>query len=380
MKKVVLIVLGVMLSSLVTYILLPPQIPHSPLGQNPSTNYKIQDKKYIILGFAPYWNMKKLSQESLDTITHFAFFALHLKGSGEIYAKVNAREEDPGYTNYKRLLEGGSYQNLILTYMQEDEDALVAMLNSPTSRKAAVDNIIQTMSDAKAVGINIDLEPIGAISESLRNNFTNFITELKDATCAQASHSCPLITISIYPSAAAKERLWDLPALTTLTDYFVVMTYDYTMPKSQRSGPNSPLRDFSGEFEHSILKNLSELTKVISTNKILLGIPFYGYEWDTIDTSKYSITTSRGVTTSLERIETMLNEQILELVWDRNSLTPYGISTESGTHSQIYFENEASIRLKLDLVRSSGLGGIALWALGYDNNVPWLWPTIKTLY
>ena len=380
MKKVVLIILGVMLSSLATYILLPPQIPHSPLGSITSSNsHTLSAQNYLILGFAPYWNMKKLSQESLDTITHFAFFALHLRGSGEIYTKVNAREEDPGYTNYKRLLEGNSYKNLILTYMQEDEDALVSMLNSPTSRKTAINNIIQTMSDAKAVGMNIDLEPIGAISESLRNNFTNFITELKDATCTQTSLSCPLITISIYPSAAAKERLWDLKNLAPLTDYFVVMTYDYTMPKSQRSGPNSPLRDFTGEFEHSIIKNLNELTKFIPAKKILLGIPLYGYEWETVDTSKYSLATSRGVTASLERIETMLNEQILELVWDRNSLTPYGISTESGTHSQIYFENEASIRLKLDLVRSSGLGGIALWALGYDNNVPWLWPTIKTL-
>ena len=380
MKRVVLIILGVMLSSLITYLALPPQIPHSPLGSATNSNsHLLGDQNYLVLGFAPYWNMKKISIESLDVITHFAYFTLRLRGNGEIYTKVNTREEDPGYTNYKRLLSDNSHKNLILTYMQEDEDALVSMLNSPTARNVAINNIIQTMSDAKAVGMNIDLEPIGTISESLRDNFTNFITELKSATCSQSSTNCPLITISIYPSAAAKERLWDLKNLVPATDYFVVMTYDYTMPKSQRSGPNSPLRDFTGEFEHSIVKNLDELTKFIPAKKILLGIPLYGYEWETVDTSKYSPTTSRGVTASLERIETMLNEQILELVWDRNSLTPYGISTDSGTHSQIYFENEASIRLKLDLVRSSGLGGIALWALGYDNNVPWLWPTIKTL-
>ncbi|GAB4026512.1 MAG: hypothetical protein Fur0011_2430 [Candidatus Microgenomates bacterium] len=380
MNKAVLILIGVMLSSAATYLFLPPQIPHSPLGN--STDLEVQStnkSNYLVLGFAPYWNMKKISAESLDSITHFAYFALHLRENGEIYKKVNSREEDPGYTNYKRLLSDNSYKNLILTFMQEDEEALVAMLNSPTSRATAIGNIIQTMSAANAVGMNIDLEPIGTISESLRHNFTNFITELKHATCPQPSPSCPIISISIYPSAAAKERLWDLNKLAPLTDYFVVMTYDYTMPKSQRAGPNAPLRDFTGEFEHSIIKNLSELTKHIPAEKILLGIPLYGYEWGTVDSSKYANTTSRGVTTSLEHIETMLNEQTLELVWDRNSLTPYGISTESGTPSQIYFENETSIRLKLDLVRTSGLGGIALWALGYDNNVPWLWPTINKL-
>lgn len=379
MKKALLITLLTLSLAFITYLLLPPQIPISPLGTPVSTPSELDDSKHIVLGFAPYWNMKKLSPESLESITHFAYFALHLRGSGEIYTKVNAREEDPGYTNYKRLLSSNGYNNLILTFMQEDEEALVAMLNSQAARKVAINNILNTLAESRGVGVNIDLEPIGPISESLRNSFTLFIKELKEKSCSLSAVNCPLLTISIYPSAAARERLWDLRELAPLTDYFVVMTYDYTMPKSERAGPNSPLRDFTGEFEHSIIKNLGELTKVIPANKILLGIPLYGYEWETIDSSKYSSTTSRGVTASLERIEEMLNEQILELVWDRNSLTPYGVSTESGSHSQIYFENEASIRLKLDLVRSSGLGGIALWALGYDNNVPWIWPTIKLL-
>lgn len=375
MKKALLITLLTLSLAFITYLLLPPQIPISPLGTPVSTPSELGDSKHIVLGFAPYWNMKKLSPESLESITHFAYFALHLRGSGEIYTKVNAREEDPGYTNYKRLLSSNGYNNLILTFMQEDEEALVAMLNSQVARKVAINNILNNLAESRGVGVNIDLEPVGPISEGLRNNFTLFIQDLS----RELSKDKKLLTISIYPSAAARERLWDLKELAPVTNYFVVMTYDYTMPKSERAGPNSPLRDFTGEFEHSIIKNLGELTRFIPANKILLGIPLYGYEWETIDSSKYSSTTSRGVTASLERIEEMLNEQILELVWDRNSLTPYGVSTESGSHSQIYFENEASIRLKLDLVRSSGLGGIALWALGYDNNVPWLWPTIKSL-
>jgi len=81
----------------------------------------------------------------------------------------------------------------------------------------------------------------------------------------------------------------------------------------------------------------------------------------------------------LERIQQMLDSQTLSLLWDRNSLTAYGVATTAGQSSQIYFDNETSLRLKLDFVRDANLGGIAIWALGYDNNVPWLWPTIATL-
>lgn len=380
MIKGLFLFLAVVVCAILTYALLPPQIPHSPLGTNLTiSDQQLPEKDYLILGFAPYWNLKKLTPESLQTVTHFAYFALHLSGNGEIYTKVNAREEDPGFTNYKRLLLAPPYRNLILTYMQEDEAALISLLNSPTARQLAIANILKTTKDAGGVGINIDLEPVGDVTESLRNNFTQFVKELKSQSCPSPNDVCPLITISIYPSAAARPRLWDLTELEPLTDFFVVMTYDYTMPKSERAGPNSPLRDFTGEYEHTIIKNLSELTRYLPSSKLLLGIPLYGYEWDTEGSSKYSRATSRGVTASLERIESMLRERTLELVWDRNSLTPYGISTESGSHSQIYFENETSIRLKLDLVKNADLGGIALWALGYDQGVTWLWPTLGSL-
>jgi spore germination protein YaaH len=383
MKKIVLIFALLLTTAFATFLLLPPQIPLSPLGS--SANPLISpppSSPYLILGFAPYWNMKKLSPESLSSISHFAYFALHLRGDGTLYTHVNRREEDPGYTNYKRLLANPSTNKpLILTFMQEDQDALATILSSPQSRQNAITTIISSVNESSAAGINIDFEPLGDIDETARNNFTLFIEELRTQLdlARNTLNSKPLLTISTYASAAIKPRIWDLAALSPLTDYFVIMTYDYTMPKSDTAGPNSPLRDFSGEFEHNILKNLAELTTLTPSSKLLLGIPLYGYQWDTLDNSRYSPTTSRGITASLERIEQMLQDRTLELVWDRNSLTPYGVSTDSGTTSQIYFENETSLRLKLDLVRSANLGGIALWALGYDNNVPWLWPTIESL-
>ena len=61
MKKVILIFIGVMLSSIATYLFLPPQVPHSPLGS--TTHLEVQStnkQNYLVLGFAPYWNMKKI--------------------------------------------------------------------------------------------------------------------------------------------------------------------------------------------------------------------------------------------------------------------------------------------------------------------------------
>ena len=380
--KRLLLTLGVLLTLMATYVTFfsPTTDLLSPIGPTLEPRISnLESKSYVILGFAPYWNLKKISPESLSTITHFAYFNLHLNGDGTLYTHVKKSEQDPGYTNYRRLLSNTiDYGNrpLIITFMPESQSALASSISSHQSRRKTIETILSVVSESRASGVNIDYEPLGDTPPSVRNSFTLFIKELKTSL---QSTSSSLLTVSIYGSAAAKPRIWDLIALTPYTDYFVVMTYDYTMPGSSTAGPNAPLRGSGDILEHDIVKNIAEITKLVDSRKILLGIPFYGYQWDTIDSSKYSPSESKGVTASLERIQSMLDEKTLDLVWDRNTLTPYGITSEGGQTSQIYFENPDSMRLKMQFVKSARLGGIAIWALGYEGNNSWVWPVISRL-
>ncbi len=354
----------------------PPRDPISPLGNDPHPSYSIPYTPYIVLGFAPYWNLKKISPDSLGAITHFAYFTLHLKGNGELLTKLNPREEDPGYTNYKRLINNQfafDQKPLFITFMPESQEALIDSISTIESRSKTTNTILDILAQSGAKGVNIDYEPLGSVSPEIRDSFTIFIENLH-ARLSPAGHD---LTISIYASAASRPRLWDLDKLKKYVDHFVVMTYDYTLPGGTNSGPTSPLRGSGTLFEHDIIKNISEITKIIPSQKILLGIPFYGYEWDTIDESKYAPTNRRGSVASLERIQSLIDKGELEIRWDRNTLTPYGVSSDSGQVSQIYFENEVSIRLKLEFVKSAELGGIAIWALGYEGRDSLIWDTIK---
>ncbi len=371
MKKI-FVLLGLFLAIFALYVtfLSPSTIPISPLGPPTTPSTIDHQSSFIILGFAPYWNLKKLTPDSLASITHFTYFHLLLNGNGSIYTK------DPSYTNYKRLVASTinhGNKPMLLTFMPESQTALSSILSSKSSRARAIATILTSLSESGALGVNIDFEPLGDIPPSLRNNFTLFIQELR------SNMPSSLLSISTYASAAVKPRIWDLSGLAPHTDYFVIMTYDYTMPGSATSGPIAPLRGSGDLFEHDIIKNMAEITRLVPAAKLLLGIPFYGYQWDTLDSTKYSPVEDKGSVASLERIQTMLNDQTLSLLWDRNTLTPYGVASESGQVSQIYFENETSIRLKLEFVRSAGLGGIAIWALGYDQSVSWLWPLINSL-
>lgn len=363
------------LCGLAVVLLYPATTPSSPRGPAIEKESVIQ-QEYIVLGFVPYWLKEKVTSQAIRSITHYAYFALLLDEQGEIYTHANPREQEPGYTNYQRLLKDPPKKPLILTFMPVGEEALVSIVSSTTSRTRAVRTIRQVIAESRASGVNIDFEPLGNTSASVRNNFTLFVKELSE-TLKPNNHT---LDISVYASAASRPRLWDLEALAPSTDHFVIMTYDYTLPSDGKTGPNSPLRGAGQLFEHDIVKNLAEISKQVAPQKILLGIPFYGYEWEVTSTDKYALAEGRGAVASLERVDELARGNTLELLWDRNSLTPYAVRREEGeVVSQIYYENESSVKLKLDLVKNAELGGIAIWALGYEGSNPGLWHTIDSL-
>lgn len=373
--KLALSIIIITLVSSATYLLLPPHRAPSPLAD--TTQKTTAEPKYLIMGFAPYWLIKKITPQALSGITHFTYFALMLDTNGNLVTHLNPREQEPGYTGYLKLLNNPPLSPLILTFVPRSQEALDSLISTRASRTKAVSTIIKELNKSKATGVNIDFEPLGNTPNELRDHFTSFIRELNQGLKTTPSS---LLSISIYPSAAVRPRLWDLKALSPLVNHFVVMSYDYTLPGEAKAGPNSPLRGAEIFFANDIVTNLSELSRYLPPRQIILGIPFYGYEWEVDSTGKYAPTYSRAAVASLERIDELTRDNVLELLWDRNSLTPYAIRRKGGkVVSQIYYENSTSIRLKLDLVRSAGLGGVAIWALGYEGEAKDLWHTLDSL-
>ena len=45
-----------------------------------------------------------------------------------------------------------------------------------------------------------------------------------------------------------------------------------------------------------------------------------------------------------------------------------------------FFENQRSLEYKIDLIENLHLGGIAIWALGYEGEYQQLWETIDSRF
>lgn len=392
--------LGLIFTSITAYFIwrsnLPLVSPIALIGSLIGNSPAIRSKK-VIYGFFPYWNLKYAEELNIESLTHLAYFAIDLNADGTINKKINLIESEPGWNKLKtkevgRLLYQskllGQKTSLVITAMQPE--TIEGILSSPENKRTAIGSIMTVYKDFGFDDINVDFEYVNDASKILRDNFIGFITDLRLACVGYKSH-CQ-IDIDIFASAAENPRLWDLKQLEPTTDKFIVMAYDYYRKSSPQAGPVAPIKgkcvsNFSGEkncLEKDIITHLSQISKLIPSHKIILGVPFYGYEWQTASadflTNTYSGT---GTLATYQRIQSLFQDTkiaSLSAHWSDVTLSPYLVFEKDDKIFQIHFENAQSLEQKIKLVDSANLGGIAIWALGYEGNSQDLWTPINSLF
>lgn len=392
------LVLALVFSAITAYFVWQSNLPlvspvsliETLIGKSPA----ISSKK-IVYGFLPYWNLKYADSLNISNLTHFAYFAVDLNDDGTINTRINTTESEPGWNKLKskttnKLLYQSKLlgQKTVLTVTAMKPDLIENILSTPNTRATAVNSIMSVYKDYGFDDINIDFEYVSNGNSELRANFVQFISDLR-STCTSYKSYCQ-IDIDVFASVAEKPKLWDLKALEPVTDKFIVMAYDFYRPSSKQAGPVSPLTGKCSTvltdtncLSEDIITYISLMNKIIPSQKIILGIPFYGYEWQTASTEYLANTYPRsGSLASYRYIQTLFQNQdisSLSAQWSNSTLTPYLTYYQDDKIFQIHFENAQSIEQKIKLVESADLGGIAIWALGYEGIQDDLWNPIKTL-
>ncbi len=359
-------------------------------------NSKAVKSPKIVYGFFPYWNIKYADQLNIQSLTHFAYFALDLNPDGTLNKKNQAKELEPGWnrlnskTIQKVLYQSRFlHQKTVLTVTAMDSETIESIVDHQIPSQTAINSILAAYHDFGFDDLNIDFEYLGEPAPKTRNNFVNFISGLKKA-CLSINPQCS-IDVDIFGDTANKYRLWNLEGLNPITDHFIVMAYDYYRKTSTQAGPVAPI---SGKcnpntssdtscLDQDIVSHLSSIIKIIPPEKIILGIPFYGYEWQTASKDFLANTyPGTGSLATYARIQTLFSDPTissLSALWSEKTLSPYLTFEQDGLLYQVHFENSQSLEQKVKLVKSANLGGIAIWALGYEAPFKDLWRPIDDL-
>lgn len=222
-----------------------------------------------------------------------------------------------------------------------DKEALHTLLSNPGHRQNLIKQLHAQVRKGRYDGVNIDFE---FISPTDADFFTQFLRELKNTLGADK-----IVSVAVFARTGRENWpvAYQYKAIGQIVDRVVVMAYDYSYPDSA-AGPVAPLwwvRDVGNYMMANIPRE-----------KILLGLPTYGYNWGP---------TGRAVTVTGPKLAIIQNKYRVSAGFDWKSMSPYYLYTdENGRQHTIWLENETSLSEKWNLAATNRLCGIAFWRIG----------------
>lgn len=241
-------------------------------------------------------------------------------------------------------------------------------LNSPRAQQTFIDSIVVLLDARDADGVTVDFENV---PESHREAFSRFIARLSKTL--KAHRSGLMVTMTL--PGIIKNKAFDIATLSKAVDLFLIMGYDYYYSGSPDAGPVAPLA--SGEIwakanlETSVQAYLNE---GMPKNKLILSLPYYGRRWETRNADIPS-PTLRSLGSALYRtIRAELDPANAQV--DPVSRTKYHITDTLRGTAQLWFDDSETLGAKYDWILQSGIAGVGIWALGYDNGYTELWDVL----
>ena len=344
--------------------------------QNIQVNYKDIDSRakdidlnrinrssltHEVIGYLPYWEYSEYPDLDYSLLTQINFFSAELSIYGDIINDHNW--ENLYFIDFAQ--SHGVKVKLCATLFGSYE--LSTLLENYFYRQNAINNLLDLVLSVGADGIDIDFE---LLPTNQRDNLVLFMEELSFAFHSQMDD--PIITMAT--PAIDWSNAWDYESLAEITDGLFIMGYNYFYSGSANAGPVAPLGGYFYDIEYTVNDYLNKTNN--QTDKLILGLPYYGYDWDVVDSSINSETMSYGIAKTYA--EARMLDEYYGSYWDQSSnsawLTYYD---DTWAWNQCWFDDHLSLSNKYAFAKELELQGIGIWALGYDDNYDDLWNLLK---
>lgn len=330
----------------------------------PISRFESPRVKKTVFGFHPYWTPDSYLNYDYELLTDIAYHSLDIDGEGNI-------TDRHGWPHVKLINKAHSNGvRVVLVVKNFDLDEISTLLNSESNRQNAINNMLAEVQDANADGVNIDFEYVRTDEQE---EFNEFMLDIKNIFHTQIPGS--KVTVNI-PAIDWWGGI-DTDFLAQNTDGIKIMTYDYHWSTGPQAGPVSPFSNSSTWGNYNITNSINTYLEETNYNKskLFLGVPYYGYDWE-VDGNTIPANTL-DTATAKTYAQIMSEQDTYTRIWDEDSLTPY---YKYGTWHQVWYEDPTSISYKYNLVNTKDLGGVGIWALGYDGTRTDMWDKIDEYF
>ncbi|WNF38080.1 glycosyl hydrolase family 18 protein [Bacillaceae bacterium IKA-2] len=241
------------------------------------------------------------------------------------------------------------------------------LFTNAQARDRFITNLIILLSEKNYFAVNIDFEENYPEDRELYNEFLRIITpRIREQGFQVSTTLAPKISPS-QPVAWFGGLDHDYAAHGEIVDFVILMTYDIGGWFGGSPQAVSPLP--------TVREVINYATSVVPNDKILLGLPLYGYDWKLPFDSDVDIAETIGP----QKAVTLAREQGAIIQYDYPSQAPFfNYYDQDGNEHIVWFEDARSMKAKLELINEYGLRGASYFILGRD--FPGNWALLSEMF
>lgn len=249
--------------------------------------------------------------------------------------------------------EGGSFSSQLARTILTNQQVQDTLIN----------NVIETLRSKNYYGLDIDFEYIFPEDREEYNNFLRKVV-------ARLRPLGYTVTSALAPKTSADQpgllyEAHDYPVHGALLNHVILMTYEW----GYTYGPPKAVAPIN-----EVIKVLNYAVTAIPRDKILMGIPNYGYDW-TLPYVKGTAARSIANTAAVD----LAARYGAVIRYDEKSQAPFfNYFDASGRQHVVWFEDARSMDAKLRLVNRYNLGGVSYWTI--NRFFPQNWLVLNSLY
>ena len=293
-------------------------------------------------------------------LSYLSIFAYQVRPDGSL-----STIPDQELVNTAR--QAGVAPMMVITNIKEgasfNSDLAHTILTDQTVQNNLIDNIERTLKEKQYTGLDVDFE---YVYPNDRENYNQFLRKL----AARLRPQGYTLTTALAPKTSGNQtgllyQAHDYPAHGQIVDHVILMTYEwgYTYGPAQAV---SPIDQVERVLQYAV--------SVIPSQKILMGMPNYGYDW----TLPFVQGSAARSITNVEAVN-LAARVGAEIQYDEKAQAPFFRYYDSNRRQhEVWFDDARSIEARLRLVRKYNLGGVSYWTI--NSYFPQNWLVLQSLY
>ena len=315
-------------------------------GQQLVIRYQGQGEKgmFITNSYAYPYIEENLLRPQLPYLTYFSPFTYGINVNGGLVElddeQLVALAEEYGtkpLMHLSTLTEEGGFSNARASLV----------FNQPETQEALIDEVLALMQRKGYQGLDVDFEFI------YPEERFDYIAFLQNFRARLNAIGLPLLS-ALAPKTSDTQMgvLYeghDYAGIGASVDGVLLMTYEW----GYTFGPPlavAPINNVRRVVEYALTR--------ISRDKLLLGIPTYGYDW----TLPYERGNPGAPSLSPVEAVDLARKYGAEIQYDTQAQSPwFRYTDEAGRLHEVWFEDARSIQAKLALANELGLRGVGYW-------------------